>query len=166
MLERGAMATSGLTANLRGAVEEFYTDYAWSLDRRRTDAWIGFFADRGRYSLTTRENAEGAGMFLIFEEGQAAIARRAAVASGYLRAQRNKTLHMISNVHARMSADGEIEARAYFAMFRTARDKTSQLHACGEFDDRLVVIEDRLRFLVHHVIFDAETLPSNMADLY
>jgi 3-phenylpropionate/cinnamic acid dioxygenase small subunit len=160
------MTTINQIDNLRSAVEEFYFDYAWNLDRRETADWIAFYAEDGVYSLTTRQNANGAGMFLVFEEGRAAITRRAAVASGYLRAQQNKMLHMISNVRARLVNDGEVEVTAYCAVFRTSRQKTSEFHACGEFHDRLALIDGRLTFREHNVIFDAETLPANMADLY
>src|SRR6516164_1213649 len=80
----------------RVAVEAFYFDYAANLDRRETTGWSAFFTGAGVYSLTTYRNATTKGMYLIYEEGQDALTRRAAVASGYLKAQRNKTLHMIS----------------------------------------------------------------------
>ena len=150
----------------RVAVEAFYFDYAANLDRRETIGWTGFFTEAGIYSLTTYRNATTKGMYLIYEEGHDALTRRAAVASGYLKAQRNKTLHMISNVRVTEAEASRVRAQAYFAMFRTGRDKTSQLHACGEFDDRLEIVDGKLRFAEHRVIFDAETLPSNMADLF
>jgi 3-phenylpropionate/cinnamic acid dioxygenase small subunit len=153
-------------ADLLRAVTEFYFDYADVLDRRQTAAWIEFFGDEAIYSLTTYRNATTKGMYLIFEKGRAAVTRRAALASGYLRAQRNKTLHMISNIRVIEVDDSRLGARAYFAMFRTARDKTSQLHACGEYHDRLEYVDGRLRLVEHNVILDAETLPSNMADLF
>jgi len=153
-------------ADLLSALTQFYFDYAEVLDRRRTADWIECFADDGVYSLTTFGNANGKGMYLIYEKGRAAVTRRAAVASGYLRAQRTKTLHMISNVRLAEVEGSRVAAKAYFAMFRTARDKTSQLQACGEYHDRLEYADGRIRLVEHNVILDAETLPSNMGDLF
>jgi len=153
-------------ADLLGAITQFYFDYAEVLDKRRTADWVEFFADDCVYSLTTYRNANGKGMYLIFEKGRAAVTRRAALASGYLRAQRNKTLHMISNVRLIEVEGSQLAARAYFAMFRTARDKTSHLQACGEYHDRLEYIDSHPRLIEHNVILDAETLPSNMGDLF
>ncbi len=153
-------------AELLPALTQFYFDYAEVLDQRRTADWIEFFAEDCVYSLTTYRNANTKGMYLIFEKGRAGVTRRAAVASGYLRAQRSKTLHMISNVRIAELNGSQLKAKAYFAMFRTARDRTSQLQACGEFHDRLEYAGGRLRLIEHNVIFDAETLPSNMGDLF
>lgn len=159
-------AASVSRADLLGALTQFYFDYAEVIDQRRTADWVGLFADDCVYSLTTYRNANGKGMYLIFEKGRAAVTRRAALASGYLRAQRNKTLHMISNVRLAEVGGAQLAAKAYFAMFRTARDKTSQLQACGEYHDRLEYADGRLRLIEHNVILDAETLPSNMGDLF
>jgi hypothetical protein len=92
-------------ADLLRAVTEFYFDYGDVHDRRQTAAWIEFFGDEAIYSLTTYRNATTKGMYLIFEKGRAAVTRRAALASGYLRAQRNKALHMISNIRV-IEVDG------------------------------------------------------------
>ena len=161
------MAEAPITrAELLPALKQFYCDYAEVLDQRRTAEWVELFVDDCVYSLTTYRNATTKGMYLIFEKGRAAVTRRAAVASGYLRAQRSKTLHMISNVRLAELGGSQLTAKAYFVMFRTARDRTSQLQACGEFHDRLEYAGGRLRLIEHNVIFDAETLPANMGDLF
>src|SRR5262249_37406682 len=118
--------------NLSRLLTDFYSDYARALDQRRMSDWVECFAEDGLYSLTTHANATGKGLYLIYEKGRDAILRRAAISSGYLQVQQTKILRMISNVRL-MNTDGHrLAVDAYFAMFRTARDKTSQLHACGE----------------------------------
>lgn len=160
------MPASATLNEIRRDVEQFYFDYAANLDRRETRRWIEFFTEDGIYGLTTYGNATGQGMYLIYEQGRDAITRRAAVVSGYLTAQRNKTLHTISNVRI-VEVDGaSLRTHAYFTMFRTGRDKTSQLHACGEFHDSIEIADGKMRFSTHRVVLDAETLPSNMADLF
>ena len=151
---------------LSNDVADFYTAYARTLDTRQIDRWIEFFAPDGLYSLTTLGNANGKGMYLIYEKGIDAITRRAAVASGYLKVQRTKTLHMISNLAVKMESPSFLTVEAYFAVFRTGRDRTSQFHACGEFHDSLRLDNGRFQLQEHNVVFDAETLPANMADLY
>ena len=144
----------------------FYNEYALVLDRRENAKWIEYFTGDGVYSITTFENANSGGLYLICDRGGAAIRRRAAVAAGYLQAQRNKTLHMISNIRVGEVSGSSISATAYFAMFRTARDKTSQFHACGTFHDKLIRTGDQLQFAEHNIVLDAETLPANIADLF
>jgi 3-phenylpropionate/cinnamic acid dioxygenase small subunit len=160
------MLTDVARDDLQRAVGDLYSDYATALDRRRMSDWIDFFAEDGLYSLTTNANAAGKGLYLIYEKGRDAITRRAAVSSGYLQVQRNKTLHIISNVRVTSVDGSRLSVNAYFAMFRTARDKTSQLHACGEFHDLVINVGDRLRLLEHNVVVDAETLPANMVELF
>ena len=160
------MLANVASAELRSAVADFYFDYADALDRRRMSDWIELFSEEGLYSLTTHANAAGKGLYLIYEKGREAVTRRAAVSSGYLKAQRNKTLHMISNVRVTEVAGPHLHVNACFAVFRTARDKTSQLHACGEFHDILINADNRLRLVEHNVVVDAETLPSNMVELF
>jgi 3-phenylpropionate/cinnamic acid dioxygenase small subunit len=150
----------------RHLVEEFYFAYAGVLDQRDCREWPALFTEDAIYTLTTYRNATGKGLYLAYDQGRAALTRRAAVAAGYLQAQRNKTLHMISNVRMVKSEGERLWTTAYFAMFRTARDRTSQVHACGTFRDVLVSVDGAIRFAEHNVIVDAETLPSNMADLF
>lgn len=154
-----------MTTEIERLVTSFYFSYAAALDRRDPAAWIACFVDDGVYTLTTHRNATTHGMYLTYESGRDAIARRAAVTGGYLKAQRNKTLHMISNVRVGQDDHGRLTAAAYFAAFRTARNGTSQLYACGEFADLLDLSDGRVRFIEHNVVVDAETLPANMIDL-
>jgi 3-phenylpropionate/cinnamic acid dioxygenase small subunit len=151
---------------LRLQVQDFYVAYASLLDERAATEWPGLYTEDAVYTLTTHANANNKGLYLVYEKGRAALTRRAAVVStGYLKAQRNKTLHMISNVRVLEAEGALIRTSAYFAMFRTARDRTSQLQACGSFRD-VLDSSSALRFAEHNVIVDAETLPANMVDLF
>jgi 3-phenylpropionate/cinnamic acid dioxygenase small subunit len=166
MGDAGMERRASAPAALHRLVEDFYFSYASVLDERACADWPAVFTEDGMYTLTTHANAKGKGLYLAYEKGSAALTRRAAVASGYLKAQRNKTLHMISNVRVLSVQDAVISTTACFAMFRTARDRTSQLHACGTFRDILAESGEVLRFVEHNVIVDAETLPANMVDLF
>jgi 3-phenylpropionate/cinnamic acid dioxygenase small subunit len=158
-------ATEFSPPTLREAVADFYFNYASTLDGRDTHRWVEQFTEEGLYTLTTYANHHGKGLYLVYESGRAAITRRAAAASGYLQAQRNKTQHIITNIQITEAKDSQFSVVAYFTMFRTARDKTTQLHACGTFRDRLVRVDGKFLLVEHNVVVDAETLPSNMVDL-
>jgi len=146
-------------------VTQFLYGYARTVDQQRLTDWVDLFVDGGSYSATTWENARGSGLLLYVDRGREALKERAAYLSGYWRMRRRKTLHTIANVSVQFQEAGALAVSSYFVLYRTDHEGESKLHACGQYDDRVVRTPDGLRFVSHHVILDAETLPADLTDL-
>ncbi len=158
-------APEPVSVDLRGEVTQFLYGYAHIVDQQRLTDWVDLFVDSGSYSATTWENARGSGLLLYMDRGREALKERAAYLSGYWRMRRRKTLHTIANVCVEPGHAGVLEVSSYFVLYRTDLEGESRLHACGQYDDRIVRSAGERRFVSHHVVLDAETLPADLTDL-
>lgn len=139
--------------------------YARVVDRRDYSAWRDLFLPDGEYSATTYENERDSGLLMYIDRGHQALKERTAYLLGFWTRTHYKTLHTITNVMVDSDDGATLEVNSYFTMFRTDLDGQSHLHVCGEYQDTLRRTDDGLRFARHHVVLDAETLPSDMTDV-
>ena len=150
---------------LRSELEDFYARYAEAIDQKRPNEWLSFFTEEGVNAAGTHNNISTTGMWWYVDRGTVSLKERAAYTNGYHWQNPAKTLHVITNIRGHEGDDSVISASAYFVMFVADRSQESQLHVCGRYEDRLVREHDRLLFLEHRVVIDAETVTQNMGVL-
>ena len=152
-------------AELRSEIEELLLRYARVLDRRRFTEWPGLFTGDGVYSAITHENFIGGGLLLFKDEGQEALKERVAFIMGYSQSQRSKTLHTVSNITIESSSDSEVTCCSYFVVYRSPWNSLPELHACGEYRDRLIKAAAQWRFRERLAIVDNGVLAQNFLDI-
>ena len=112
-------AVADVSVETHRAVERFLYCQADILDEKRTDEWLGLFADNGYYWMPSEEHQiEGDGMPNIFWEDHDLMLMRISRNShprAHSQAPHNRLNHVVSNVVIESeNADGDIIVRSRF----------------------------------------------------
>jgi salicylate 5-hydroxylase small subunit len=148
---------------LRQNLSDLYASYSACLDAGRFDDWPEFFTEDCRYRVVARENHERnlpLGTMDLQSRG-ALLDRVYAVKSTLFHAPYYQR-HIIGPARI-LGREGEaILAEANYLVIRTKRDQPSEVFNAGRYLDRIVVVEQGLRFADKICIFDSELIPNSI----
>jgi 3-phenylpropionate/cinnamic acid dioxygenase small subunit len=117
----------------------FYTREAWLLDERRFKEWLDLFTDDVLYFMPRRKNVPRReaqreltklGDLAILEEDKRYLQMRVArldTGMAWAEDPPSRTRHMIANLEATALANGEVEARTAFLVYRSHLETDHQL---------------------------------------
>ena len=69
---------------------------------------------------------------------------------------------MVSGIRIMGWKDGELSVRANYLALETLNDDTTKVFNAGQYQDKLVVVGDRLRFHEKLCIFDTLLVPNSL----
>jgi salicylate 5-hydroxylase small subunit len=148
---------------LRLEVADLYASYSACLDAGRFDDWPEFFTEDCRYRVVSRENHDRnlpLGTMDLQSRG-ALLDRVYAVQSTLFHAPYYQR-HIIGPARI-LSREGEtILAEANYLVIRTKRDQPSEVFNAGRYLDRIVAVQQGLRFVDKLCIFDSELIPNSI----
>ncbi len=148
---------------LRLNLSDLYASYCACLDAGRFDDWPEFFTDDCRYRVVARENHERnlpLGTMDLQSRG-ALLDRVYAVQSTLFHAPYYQR-HIVGPVRI-LGREGEtILAEANYLVIRTKRDQPSEVFNAGRYLDRIVQVQQGLRFAEKICIFDSELIPNSI----
>ena len=148
---------------LRLNVSDLYASYSACLDAGRFDDWPEFFTEDCRYRVVSRENHERnlpLGTMDLQSRG-ALLDRVYAVQSTLFHAPYYQR-HIVGPVRI-LGREGEtILAEANYLVIRTKRDQPSEVFNAGRYLDRIVAVQQGLRFADKICIFDSELIPNSI----
>jgi salicylate 5-hydroxylase small subunit len=150
-------------SDIRRAVEELHADYAAALNEERFEDWLDFFVEACVYKIIPRENWErGLPLATWHSESKGylrdrVVGIRKTSVYGPRVIRRLVTGTRIVGLH-----DGAIEARADYAAFETLPDQLTRVFNVGEYRDRIVVADGRLKFQERLCIFDSVLVPNSL----
>ena len=148
---------------LRLDVADLYASYSACLDAGRFDDWPEFFTEDCRYRVVSRENHDRnlpLGTMDLQSRG-ALLDRVYAVQSTLFHAPYYQR-HIIGPARI-LSREGEtILAEANYLVIRTKRDQPSEIFNAGRYLDRIVAVQQGLRFADKICIFDSELIPNSI----
>ena len=159
-----AERTPALSAGeLRLALEELYADYAACLDEERFEEWPEFFTDPCLYKIVPRENFERGlplATWLCESKGYladrvTAIRKTAVYAPRYVR-------RMVSGIRVLGWTDAVLEVRASYLALETLQDELTRVFNAGQYRDKLVVEDGKLKFREKLCIFDSILVPNTL----
>jgi len=159
-----AERTPALSAGeLRLALEELYADYAACLDEERFEEWPEFFTDPCLYKIVPRENFERGlplATWLCESKGYladrvTAIRKTAVYAPRYVR-------RMVSGIRVLGWTDAVLEVRASYLALETLQDELTRVFNAGQYRDKLVVEDGKLKFREKLCIFDSLLVPNSL----
>lgn len=150
-------------AELRRAVEELHADYAACLNDERFEDWLGFFVEACVYKIIPRENWErNLPLATWHSESRGYLADRV-VAIRKTAVYGPRTIRrMVSGTRVLGWRDGALKARADYAAFETLPDELTRVFNVGEYRDRIVVEDGRLKFLEKLCVFDSVLVPNSL----
>jgi 3-phenylpropionate/cinnamic acid dioxygenase small subunit len=149
--------------DLRLELEDFYAAYTGCLDEERFEEWPDFFVDPCSYKIIPRENFER-GLPLAtwsceskgyLADRVVAIRKTAIYAPRFIR-------RMVSGMRILGWKDGELEVRANYLALETLQDELTRVFNTGQYRDKLVVAEGRLKFREKLCIFDSMLIPNSL----
>lgn len=148
---------------LRLELEELYADYGACLDEDRFEEWPDFFTDDCVYKIIPRENVElglPLATWLCESKGYlldrvVAIRKTMMYAPRYMR-------RMVTGIRILGWKDGVLEVRANYLALETLLDDTTRVFNAGQYQDKLAVVGERLRFREKVCVFDTTLVPNSL----
>lgn len=153
-----------MSANeLRLELEALYADYAAALDEERFEDWPDFFTADCTYRIIPRENFErGLPLATWSSENRdnlldrvVAIRRTMVYAPRYIR-------RLVTGIRILGWEAGELQVRANYLALETLTDELTRVFNTGQYRDRIVVADGRLRFREKLCVFDSLLVPNSL----
>jgi salicylate 5-hydroxylase small subunit len=148
---------------LRLNLSDLYASYCACLDAGRFGDWPEFFTDDCRYRVVARENHErNLPLGTIDLQSRGALLDRVYAVQSTLFHAPYYQRHIIGPARI-LGRDGEtILAEANYLVIRTKRDQPSEVFNAGRYLDRIVTVQQGLRFAEKICIFDSELIPNSI----
>jgi anthranilate 1,2-dioxygenase small subunit len=141
---------------LRLRAEDFYAEYAHTIDDDRLEDWPALFTENGTYRVTTRENFDsGLPLALIYCDGRGMMEDRISALRTANIYEPHVYCHSTSALRVLGILGGEIRARANFMVLRTMAEGDMAIFASGRYFDRLVEEGGRLKFRERIAVLDS-----------
>ena len=145
-------------------VQEINARYVEAIDDDRLEAWPDFFAEDGRYRITTAENvAQGLPLSLVYATSRAMLRDR-------VRALREANVYESQHYRHVLGAPRLIgdegvglRARTPFMVARIMHTGENMLFATGCYEDRVVIGVTQAHFAEKTVILDSRQIDTLLA---
>jgi 3-phenylpropionate/cinnamic acid dioxygenase small subunit len=145
-------------------VEKLLARYVHALDEGRLEEWPEFFAENGRYRITTAENHErGLPLAIIYADSRAMLRDRVSALrhANIYEAQRYR--HVVSSVLVERIDKTLARATSNFQLVRIMHTGESTLFASGRYLDRIRLDGPEPRFQEKIVVIDSRAVDTLLA---
>jgi len=149
---------------LQLAVENLFARYVHALDDGRLEEWPEFFADDGRYRITTAENFErDLPLPIIYADSRAMLRDRVSALrhANIYEAQRYR--HVVSSVLVERIDPRAVRATSNFQVVRVMHTGESTLFASGRYLDRIRLSGKLVQFEERIVVLDSRSVDTLLA---
>ncbi len=146
------------------AVLDLNARYAEAIDEGRFEDWPGFFADDGKYRVTTAENIEqNLPLSLIYATSRAMLRDRvkALRQANIYEAQRYR--HVLGPARIESAEGGLVHARTSFMVARVMHTGETTLFATGSYRDRIMLAGEAACFAERTVVLDSRQIDTLLA---
>ncbi len=148
--------------SLREQVEDFYAEYAESIDGGHLERWPELFVEPCLYRIVSKENHDKGLPLSLMRCESLGMLRDRALASQKLNVYAPRAWrHSIVQIRAREEHE-RIAVRANFAVFETLQDEHTRVLCAGRYVDALVRTEAGLRLREKICIYDAALIPGSI----
>lgn len=138
------------------AVAELIASYSYAIDDGDIDRWPGFFAARGVYHVTTRENHDaGLPIGLMRCDGRGMMVDRMKALRDANIFEPHSYNHVVSQPLITSRGPASVSVRTNFHVVRIMEDGRIDLFATGKYLDKIVVEEGQARFSERIVVLDS-----------
>lgn len=148
---------------LRLELEQLYADYVGCLDEERFEDWPQFFTEDCIYRIVPRENFErGLPIATWHSEGRNGLLDRVVAIRKTLQYAPRYVRRMVSAIRPLGWQGDTLEARANYLALETLLDEPTRVFQCGQYHDRIVAADGRLRFREKVCVFDTLLIPNSI----
>jgi anthranilate 1,2-dioxygenase small subunit len=138
-------------------IENFLTQYAYSLDDGYVQDWDSFFCDDGFYFVTTAQNEEAKlPIGIIYCKGRAMMSDRIIALETANIYESHRYCHNLTKPLITLADHNIFNVRSNFSVYRTMENGFSDLFATGKYVDQIIFVNDTPRFKERRVILDSK----------
>jgi len=150
---------------LQFSIQDLGARYAHAIDDDRLEEWPEFFTEKGRYIVTTADNAaQGLPAALIYATSRAIIRDRVKSLREANIYEGQRYRHVIGTPLIAKAENGSIVSRSSFLVVRIMHTGESILFATGVYRDRIEVAGDgTLRLAERIVVLDSQQIDTLLA---
>jgi len=146
------------------ALWELNVRYAAALDQRDFAGWPALFAEDGKYKILSAENVRRGRNLPILNYTHPAMMRDRMIvlkeAAVFTQAAERR---VFSNLSIAPLESGAYRATASFVIYRTdIIDGTTSLFVVGQYEDEVVVTDDRALFRARTAVVDTFSIPNHI----
>ena len=161
------MSVDIATLQLQHEVDDLNAAYAATLDEGRFDAWPGFFAEDGRYTVQSRENFDrGLPLALMDLESPGMMRDRVYGVTQTIYHRPYYMRHVVGRAQVLPAQEGDaaglLRAQANYAVFRTRPGDASEVYNVGRYVDTLVRTEAGLKIASRRCVYDSEMVLNSL----
>jgi len=145
-------------------VQEINARYVEAIDDDRLEAWPDFFAEDGRYRITTAENVvQGLPLSLIYATSRAMLRDRVRALREANVYESQRYRHVLSPPRITAAEGMSLHARTPFMVARVMHTGETMLFATGCYEDRVVIGATEAHFAEKTVILDSRQVDTLLA---
>jgi len=154
-----------MNIELHVKVQDLNARYVHAIDEDRLEEWPEFFADDGRYRITTVENVErGLPLSLMYATSRAMMRDRINSLRNANVYESQRYRHAVGPPLIEPGSDGIVRAVTNFLVARIMHTGETMLFATGRYEDRIKLPADaRPLFLEKTVILDSRQIDTLLA---
>ena len=145
-------------------LQEINARYVEAIDDDRLEAWPDFFAEDGRYRITTAENvAAGLPLSLMYATSRAMLRDRVRALREANIYESQRYRHVLGAPRITAVEGAQVAARTPFMVARVMHTGDTMLFATGCYEDRVVISGDAAHFAAKTVILDSRQVDTLLA---
>jgi len=145
-------------------VQDLNARYVHAIDADRLEEWPDFFAEDGRYRVTTVENVErGLPLSLIYATSRAMMRDRINSLRNANVYESQRYRHAVGAALIEPADGGIVRAVTNFLVARIMHTGETTLFATGRYEDRIALAADRPHFVEKTVILDSRQIDTLLA---
>jgi 3-phenylpropionate/cinnamic acid dioxygenase small subunit len=145
-------------------VQDLNARYVHAIDEDRLEEWPEFFADDGRYRITTVENVErGLPLSLMYATSRAMMRDRINSLRNANVYESQRYRHAVGTPLIEPGENGTVRAVTNFLVARIMHTGETTLFATGRYEDRIKVSDTGPQFLEKTVILDSRQIDTLLA---
>ena len=150
---------------LHFTVQDLNARYVHAIDADRLEEWPEFFAEDGRYRITTAENVErGLPLSLMYATSRAMMRDRVNSLRNANVYESQRYRHAVGTPLIEQASDGIVRAVTNFLVARIMHTGETTLFATGRYEDRIALAPDaRAHFMEKTVILDSRQIDTLLA---
>lgn len=146
-------------ALLRLRIEALYAEYAQTIDDDRLEDWPGFFAEDGKYRVTTRENHDsGLTLAMMYCDGRGMMRDRVSALRQANIYEPHVYCHLIGPFRILDCNPGSAQTESNFQVIRTMVDGAMSIFACGRAFDTFAIGSDALKLSERIIVLDSRQI--------
>ena len=163
MRENGNTKTREISQELRERIEELQLSYIHSIDDGPLEEWPEHFTKKCLYIIIAKDNVDRGQHLGVMRFNSAAMLKDRATATQHAAVFAPRIVrHVIGRGQIVSIEDDAIYTRTNVAVYQTSPDGDTMLLVAGQYRDKIVTLNDELKFAEKQMVYDTFRLPDSI----